>query len=500
MYLSFVLLSLAVQTVGITFIRREFHADAFALTSLPPMVAGVLLGKRWGALIGITANLLTLGVQIAFGVALKLILSQMLVGTPLAVVAGVGFGYLRDISIRSKIVDRKQKNEAIKRRQLEEQLQQSQKMEAIGTLAGGVAHDMNNILGIIMSSASVLKANGTYGSLNPDVDNILSACKRGRDLTRNLLGFARKGTYIKEVIDINDLIAKSEKLLTPLIDKNTRIETRLARSLHRTYGDRSQIGMALMNICLNAAEAIEGSGRVIISTWNHATTDSRLIRHRLSNGDYVVMQVQDTGKGMDKQTKDHVFEPFFTTKQPGHGTGLGLSMAYGTVKNHGGAIELDSDPGRGTTVTILLPAFKAKGRHEPTPSQLVIPSGRGSILLVDDEPLILTSNQRLLKRLGYDVILAENGHQAIEAYRSAKDPIGLVILDFIMPEMDGAETFVELRKIDPNANIIISSGYSMDGKIEAILKGGARGFIQKPFEMDQLYRLLREISKKGKEN
>jgi two-component system cell cycle sensor histidine kinase/response regulator CckA len=492
------IIALGAQVAAVVWIKTSLDVGAFALTAFPPMLAGSLLGKRFGAVIGLSAILASVVLMVVFGYPLSRLLVETALGAPLVVMTGIGFGYLRDISLCSKLAHEKQKDEQDKRERLEEQLQQSQKMEAIGTLAGGVAHDINNILGIIMSSASVMMNRQNGGKRNLDLDNILSACRRGRDLTRNLLGFARKGTYIKEVIDLNELVVSSEKLFAPVIDKDITITKDLDARLHKVYGDRSQIGQALMNVCLNAAEAIDGLGTISISTWNHSTKRSRLIRHRLPTGEYAAIQISDTGRGVDEETVNHVFDPFYTTKQPGQGTGLGLSMAYGTVKTHGGGIEMEGSPGQGATVTILLPAFDTEGYRDPTPSQIISPSGKGRVLLVDDEPLILTSNKRLLEALGYKVLTAKSGARAIELYESSPYPIHLVILDFVMPEMDGAETFERLKAIDPNVNVIISSGYSKDEKIEDVLLNGAKAFIQKPFDLDQISKLLTGLSPKSR--
>jgi two-component system, cell cycle sensor histidine kinase and response regulator CckA len=497
LYLSFILISLMIQTLGITLVNTALLADALALTIVPPMIAGALLGKRWGALTGVVSNLITLGEPLATDVAAPGNLLWAMLGLPVAVAAGAGFGYLRDRSWHPKPEDNRRESEMLRCQRLEEQLRQSQKMEVIGTLAGGMAHDMNNILGIIMSSASVLKANRPGDETDTDVETILSACRRGRDLTQNLLGFARKGVAAKQVINLNELVANSKRLLAPLMDKNLEMRTRLAPSLHNIYGDRSQIGQVLMNLCINASEAIRGPGTITVSTWNHLSKEARFSLRSLNHREFAVVRVQDTGQGMDRETLKRAFEPFFTTKQPGRGTGLGLSLAYRTVKNHGGTIEIESEPGKGTTITISLPVLDAREPEDPLPHHQAIPASRGSVLLVDDEPLILSSSRRLLKTLGYDVLVAESGQEAIDVYRSSRRPVHLVILDFVMPEMDGAQTFKQIKEINPNARVIISSGYSKDGKIESILKAGALGFIQKPFDLEQIARMLRDLPSKS---
>ncbi len=380
---------------------------------------------------------------------------------------------------------------------LQDQLMQAQKMEAIGRLAGGVAHDMNNVLGAILGSASVLDVEVEQSDhKREDIENILIACRKGRSLTRDLLGFARKGKYVNETISLNEVAEEAKALLKRTIAKTIDVNTALDGELRNIEGDRSQVHHALMNVCINAADSMDGQGTIEISTKNVTLEMSECMAlGGLSPGDYVQLGVRDTGAGMDQDTIKKVFEPFFTTKPKGEGTGLGLSMVYGVIKNHGGSVTLESDQGKGTTVTFFLPILeKAKEILEEPPDKSVSSQpDRGGILFVDDEKIIRSSARRLLEKLGYSVFLAEGGQSALEVYKQEGDKISLVLLDLIMPEMDGSETFEGLTAISPDVKVLLLSGYSKDEKIETLLRKGAIGFLQKPFDL----RALSDVVKKA---
>ncbi|MBN1655158.1 MAG: response regulator [Deltaproteobacteria bacterium] len=378
--------------------------------------------------------------------------------------------------------------------ELEKRLRQSQKMEAIGRLAGGIAHDMNNVLGAILGSASVLDEEIGFDHANrEDVDNIIAACRKGRDLTRDLLGFARKGKYVKEILSLNEIALEAQSLLARTITKKINIEVDLGKELHCIEGDRNQIHHALMNLCINAADAMKTHGTLTISTRN-VVLDRQPSTERgaLPPGDYVETRVSDTGVGMDAETLKNVFEPFFTTKPKGEGTGLGLAMVYGVIENHGGFVSISSESGKGTTVVFLLPAVfpaamaKGQGADRPAWEKSCLIKGSRSVLLVDDEAFVRVSVRRLLERLGYRTFVAADGRTALDIYRRNKDEISLVILDLIMPEMDGRETFEALLAINPNVKVLLSSGYSKDEKVESLFKRGAIGFVQKPFDLQSL--------------
>ncbi len=406
------------------------------------------------------------------------------------------------VGIIKNITGRRRAEE--ERESLANQLRQSQKMEAIGRLAGGIAHDMNNVLGAIMGSASVLGMEcEENASCMEDIENILVACRKGRALTRDLLGFARKGKYVKEHISLNDVVEKAKSLLVRTIDKSVKVRTLLAEDIHPVEGDRSQIHHALMNVCINAADAMLGrSGEMLITT---GTVD--ILRKgsfpfvEAKPGRYSALSVRDSGTGMRREMISKVFEPFFTTKPKGQGTGLGLSMVYGVVKNHGGFIHIESEPGEGTEVTLLLPALDRDAKLDPdeVDQKVSIRPRREVVLLVDDELIIRNSGRRLLEKIGYSVILAEDGRRAVQVFKAMKTDISVVLLDVIMPEMGGIETYHELRSIDPDVGVLFFSGYSRNDDVEELISSGRVGFIHKPFDVAMLSSSLKEaINKRRK--
>jgi len=393
----------------------------------------------------------------------------------------------RDISERRSAEEEK--------RSLEAQLQQSQKMEAIGRLAGGIAHDMNNVLAAIMGAISIL--NDELGPDHPQseaVANLISACNRGRELTRNFLGYARKGKYAPENLDLNELIRETRDLLSRTIPKTVALETRLDADLDTIRGDRSLINQAVMNVCINAVDAVAGAGTVTITTDRAEPSESAAAdRTDADTGGFVRVEVSDTGSGMDAQTLAKAFEPFFTTKPAGKGTGLGLAMVHGAMKSHGGDVTIESTLGVGTTVALVLPAGTSS-RALPTreePAAVEVHSGTGLILLVDDENLVAWSGQKMLESMGYQVELARDGQQALDAHHRLGSRIDLVILDLVMPEMDGRTAFYELQKVNPEVRVVVSTGFSHDETVEELLGAGAVGFIEKPYDKRTLSEAVR---------
>ena len=392
------------------------------------------------------------------------------------------------VTIVRDITGRKRAEE--EKAHLEAQLRQSQKIEAIGNLASGVAHDINNMLAAVMGLASILQMD-----IDPDdpsqeeVEGILSACNKGHELTRNLLGFARKGRIRKERVSLNRLIGELVNLLKRTISKQIDLEIRLKKELALVEGDPGQLNQLLFNLALNASDAMAGRGALLIST-EEVVLDERAVSvyRDIRPGPFVRLRVRDTGAGMDEETREHAFEPFFTTKPVGKGTGLGLSMVYGMVKNHGGFVQLDSKKGRGTMVTVYLPALDSREREPalPRPKQLATLENGGTILLVDDEAFVRNSGRRLLGRLGFTVLTAENGQEALDLYAARQEEIRLVLLDLIMPVMAGEEAFTRLKQFDPSVRILLSSGYSREGMAEKLLARGALGFLSKPYNMEQL--------------
>lgn len=412
----------------------------------------------------------------------------------------------RDISRR--------KQEEEEKKTIEQQLFRVQKIDSIGRLAGGVAHDMNNLLSIIVGAAAVLSddiesGTATKEQLLETIDALNTACRRGSDLTRNLLGFAREGKYVKQLFCVNQAIEQVKSLLDHSAPKQIEISTRLAEGLSWVSGDKSQIEQVVLNICINALDAIEGYGKLTIETENvHCTAekDSRLFD--IEPGEYVRVRITDTGAGIEPALKEKVFEPFFTTKQRKEGTGLGLAMVYGTIRNHQGTVKLDSVLGLGTSVEVYLPASK----KPPVPQQIESenirisrPSSPGvsisccssaahtGILLVDDEDMIRRSSGRLLRNRGYEVFLAKNGVEAVELFKDRQDEIGLVILDMVMPELDGPGTFHILKEMDSNVKVIIHSGYDKDERVDDLITAGAKAFVPKPFDPEAFFNTITDV-------
>jgi two-component system cell cycle sensor histidine kinase/response regulator CckA len=388
---------------------------------------------------------------------------------------------------------------------LEARLRQAQKMEAIGTLAGGISHDMNNVLGAIMSLASVMRVESENDDPHQrDVEEILISCKQGRDLTQNLLGFARKGRYERKRLSINRIVDDVTDVLQRTVTEKIRITTELARDLRLVEGDPNQLTGVLTNVCLNAVDAMQlrgvGEATLTVSTDLCELSAAQRGHHPdLAPGPYVRLRVRDTGVGMSAETCARAFEPFFSTKARGRGTGLGLAMVYGTVVNHGGLAQLESEEGAGTTVTICLPAMGEGEVESETTGRIEIPimTRQGTVLLVDDEELIRASGQRLLHALGYRVLLAEDGAEAVEIYSEQRGEILMVVLDMVMPVMDGVDTFLKLRELDPDVKVLLSSGHTIEEKASLLLERGARGFLQKPYTLDALAEVMYQVLEEG---
>jgi two-component system cell cycle sensor histidine kinase/response regulator CckA len=377
-------------------------------------------------------------------------------------------------------------------RKLEAQLQQAQKMEAVGTLAGGIAHDFNNLLMGIQGNVSLMlwgleRVHPFYQRL----ENIQKQVQSGSKLTNQLLGYARKGRYEVRPLDLNQVIRDTSEAFGRT-RRELRIQTDLAKELYPVVADQVQIEQVLLNLFINAADAMPGGGDLVLRTTNvtHLSMGGR--PYDPKPGNYALLEVIDNGIGMDKATIAHVFEPFFTTKEMGRGTGLGLASAYGIIKGHSGYIEVDSERGKGTTFSVYLPASEAKAGDAPETRKTAL-TGKGTILLVDDDPTVLEVGGMMLQRLGYEVIEARGGKEAVSFYKEKQDTIDLVILDMIMPELGGGPTFDQLKRIEPEVKVLLSSGYSREGQANEIMARGCRGFIQKPFTMEELSQKTMEI-------
>jgi len=384
------------------------------------------------------------------------------------------------------------------KKRLEVQLRQAQRMEAIGTLAGGIAHDFNNLLMGIGGNASLMLMEIDSGhSFYERLKTIEKLVQMGARLTSQLLGYARKGRYEVRPIDLNRLLEDTSEAFGRT-RKEIEIRRDLSGDLFPVMGDQGQIEQVLYNLYVNAADAMPSGGFLFLRTKNVTHEEIKGKFYRPKPGTYALIEVTDTGIGMDEGTKDRIFEPFFTTKEMGRGTGLGLASVYGIIKGHGGYIEVESEKGRGSTFMIYLPASRAEEEvRERRPPADELLKGDETILVVDDEEMVLGVCSRVLQFLGYTVIGARTGREAIEKFRERKDEISLVILDMIMPGMGGGKTYDLLKEIDPSVKVILSSGYSLDGQAMEIMERGCNGFIQKPFELKELSRKIREVLNKG---
>ncbi len=375
---------------------------------------------------------------------------------------------------------------------LEEQLLSSQKLEAIGTLAGGIAHDFNNLLMGILGNLSLMLLDIDENSpIYERIKSVEEYIQRGSDLTRQLLGFARGGKYEVRSTDIAVLTRRSAEMFGRA-RKEISIHLEASENLRPVNIDRGQMDQVLLNLFMNAWQAMPGGGHIYISLENENLSEGDAGAFDVFPGLFVKLKVRDTGIGMDEATQARIFEPFFTTKERGRGTGLGLASVYGIIKNHGGFIRVESKKGAGASFIIYLPASDKdveKERHKDE----TIHRGRETILFIDDEEMIVDVNAQLLEGLGYKVLTAQSGREGLAIFEANKDAIDLVILDMIMPDMNGRETFDALKRLSPSVSVLLSSGYSLDSQAQYILNQGCKGFIQKPFSTASLSAKVREI-------
>ena len=375
---------------------------------------------------------------------------------------------------------------------LEAQLQQAHKLQAIGTLASGFAHNFNNLLMGITANISIML-------LDIDSDhqhykylkNIEKQVKNGSKLASQLTGYARAGRYEVKPINLNQLLKETSDTFK-IAKKEIRIHQNFSENLYRIEADRGQIEQVLLNLYVNAADSMPERGDLFLKTINVTDKDIVGKPYNPKPGDYVLLTVRDTGAGMDKETKGHIFEPFFTTKGLSKGTGLGLSSAYGIIKGHGGYIDVDSEKGYGATFNIYLPATKKEVKQEKELLKKTI-IGKETVLFVDDDDMVIEGCGEMLTKMGYNVLIARNGKDALEIYKENQDKIDIVIIDMIMPIMNGGETYDRLKKMYPDIKVLLSSGHSVNGQATEILERGCNGFIQKPFTIEVLSEKIREI-------
>jgi CheY-like chemotaxis protein len=374
---------------------------------------------------------------------------------------------------------------------MEQQLQQSQKFEAIATLAGGVAHDFNNLLMGIQGRASLISANLDSTTLSGHVNAIEEYVQSATDLANQLLGLARGGKYEVKPTDMNELIRKSARMFGRT-KKEIMIHTKLHRLPMVVLADRRQIEQVLLNLYVNAWQAMPAGGALYLETTVTTLDDAYCSPYQIEPGRYAKISVTDTGIGMNEDTLQRIFDPFFTTKEKGRGTGLGLASAYGIIKHHEGMITVYSESGHGSTFNIYLPISEQRIRREVVKGIETI-QGSETILLVDDEEMIIEVAEAMIEKLGYRVVVAKGGEKAVQIISEIGDEIDLVILDMIMPEMDGGRTFDRIREIRPSIPVMLSSGYSINGMATKILKKGCNGFIQKPFKINEFSHKVRKL-------
>jgi PAS domain S-box-containing protein len=374
-------------------------------------------------------------------------------------------------------------------KQLEEQLLQAQKMKAIGTLAGGIAHDFNNLLMGIQGRVSLMLLDAGQGESQVEhLKKIEDHIRTAANLTSQLLGFAREGRYAMTLANLNELVDQETRMFSRT-RKEIVIQRHFEPDLWPAKVDPAQFRQVLLNIFINAAEAMPNGGKLIIATANVNLSQHDNKPIEVSPGRFIRISIADTGVGMDPVTRQRIFEPFFTTRLMGKGAGLGLASSYGIVRNHGGFINVHSEKGQGSTLSVFLRAMDQDLETEgEKPLQLL--KDQGVILLVDDDEMIIEIGKQMIQRLGFTVLTAASGKEAIQIYSENREKIDLVILDLIMPEMSGEETFDRLKNTDRNLKIILSSGYSVNGKATEILNRGGAGFSQKPFNMNQLAEAL----------
>ena len=378
------------------------------------------------------------------------------------------------------------------RKRHESQWVESQKLEALGTLSDGIAHEFNNILMGIQGYVSLMhfQKNGKH-PYDDKLQNIEQLIEKGANLTKQLLGFAQTGMYEVRTMDINPLLEESSEMFART-KREIKMHRHFQEDLSKIKADGAQLNQVFMNLFINAGQAMPAGGDLYIETRNVILTEEDTAPFGIMQGPYIEIIVRDTGVGMDESTRLRIFDPFFTTKEMGGGTGLGLAFVYGVIKNHGGMIRIASKKGEGATFKIYFPALAEEPPQEVKAPESVV-SGKEAILVVDDEEINIDVMKEWLDILGYDVLTAQNGPDALALYRQRGHEIDLVILDMIMPGMNGGDVFDAMKEINPQVRAILSSGYSIDGKAKEILQRGVKAFIQKPFRIDSLAQKIKEV-------
>jgi len=385
-------------------------------------------------------------------------------------------------------------DERSRRKRAEAALSHREKMDAIGHLAGGVAHDFNNHLVGIMGFAELLVEKIDDPELKGSASNILSSAARAAELTRQLLAFSRKGKFLNAPVDVHEVIAEVVAYLQRNIDKRIMLKQELEAASTVVLGDPTQIRNILLNLAVNAAEAMPDGGCITLAT-DLVQVEGNTPDRELLTGKYIRIDVIDTGNGMDETTMKRLFEPFFSTKEIGKGTGLGLASAYGAVQNHGGTILVQSKPGKGSTFSVLLPVHAMPLQITPDVPQVnssAPANPHGRIMIVDDSASILEITAKMLRNEGYDTLAYLDPVESLEAYRNDWRRIDLVIFDYMMPRMSGRDLYQAMRVINPSVKTILISGYCLDDEAQEIIDMGVRFFIQKPFQKRDLLQKIND--------
>ena len=401
-----------------------------------------------------------------------------------------------DITTRKQAEDKLEQNET-RRRELERELAQAQKLESLGTLASGIAHDFNNLLGIIMGHASLMEAMNPDGPalLKKNTDAILKAATRGASLVKQMLTFARKTDVLIESVALNDIVNEVGKLMRETFPRTISVESHLAEDLPLIDADATQVHQVLLNLCLNARDAMASGGMLTISTYRQSSETLLNKYPKAIAESYVVLSVADTGFGMDEETQRRIFEPFFTTKEHGKGTGLGLSLVFGIMESHNGFITFQSEPGKGTTFQCYFPVPN-KALEVPPVEEAEMgetPGGSETILVVEDEELLRDLLKDTLEPKGYTVLTAEDGEKGLEMYQNHREEITLVVSDLGLPRFGGDELYRKLARVNPHVRLVLSSGYIEPGMKAKILKEGVKDFIEKPYNSNEVLRVIRNV-------
>jgi PAS domain S-box-containing protein len=379
-------------------------------------------------------------------------------------------------------------------KQLEAQLRHSQKIEAIGTLAEGIAHDFNNLLtGIIGNTEFALISLGESHPVRRHLEQVQDISKRAAELTSRLLSFGRRKAEKLLPVNLNDAINETVNLIQRTIDPKISLITQKHPDLWITFADSGQIHQVLMNLLVNARDALPSGGTITIKSSNEIITTNYCLSHKLARpGEYIRLDICDDGLGISPEDLPRIFEPFFTTKEAGKGTGLGLAMVMDIIVNHKGWIEVESEPNKGTTFSVFLPRLQDTIREEKTSPEAQFQGGSETILLVDDEESVRALGKKTLERFGYTVLLASDGKEAIEIYQKKQSEIDLIIIDLLMPRISGKDTLLELQSLNKEVKVILCSGYAVGETVQEFLNMGAKGFVHKPFAFKQLLGAIRE--------